>query len=368
MPVLGKCSKCGFLHHQPFGKRCRYTEKLQADILQIEVDAMACITGSGFVRRDDPEYTAWLEDQYHQQATKVQQLDAQLDADKDTKVLAEVLQRLDNLERHRNAESGDEGAHKTAAGPGKVTPTAAEFSSLTDSINHLSLAVGGDSRDSPSKQGTELRPEFHVQCKTRGVQASNMNSANMKSEELLYGMLCVFLYLEEKSLDTRGYLQHFKFVARHIMERQFTTLACIKYDKYVVDEVIAGKCKFESVNQVAAGLFLHGGAVMIRDRRGERSTNASGIGSRSGLQSGRGGDPRQQTVNTLRDCNRENVPSYMPENWPQEICFNYNVRSCMGKCVKLHVCSHCNLRHRLSDCKFAIRDSQFHPQQQSAHW
>lgn len=271
----------------------------------------------------------------------------QLDADKDNKVLAEVWQCLGNLERQKNAEPGDKGAHQTATIPGKAVPTAAEFLLLADSINHLSLAMGGDSRDSPSKQGTDLclHPEFHVQCKVRGVQTSNINSAIMKSEELLYGMLCVFLYLEEKNLDTQGYLQHFKFVARHIMERQFTTLSCVKYEKYVMDEVLAGKCKFESVNQVAAGLFLHGGAVMVRDRRGERSTSASGIGSPRGLQAGRSGDSRQQTVNMLRYCNRENVPSYMPENWPQEICFNYNVRSCVGKCIKLHVCSHCHLRH-----------------------
>lgn len=327
---------------------------------------MACIDGSGFVKRDDPNYTAWLEDQFHQKSLHIQQMDA----DKDNKVLVDVLQRLDSLEKRTNVEAGDKGAHQTV--PGRTSPSAAEFSSLTDSIQHLSLAMGADSKDSPSKQGIELRPEFHVQCKVKGVQTSNMNSATLKSKELLYGMLCVFLYLEEKSLDTRGYLQHFKFVARHIMERQFTTSACVKYDKFVVDEVISGKGKFESVNQVAAGLFLHGGAIMVRDRQGERSTSSLGFVPRPGTQPGRGSDTRQQSVNMLRDCNRENVPSYMPENWPQEICFNYNVRSCVGKCIKLHVCSHCNLRHRLSDCKFATRDNnpqgQFHSQQQPVYW
>lgn len=279
----------------------------------------------------------------------------QAELDKDNKGLAEVLQCLDKLEGHKNPETGDKGAHQTLSGyvPGRAAPTAAEFTLLGDSIQHLSLAMCGDSRDSPSKQGTELRPVFHVQVKVKGVQLNNMNPFTMKSEELLYGMLCVFLYLEEKGLDSRGYSQHFKFMARHVMERQFTTLACVKYDKNVVDYMLSGKGKFQIVNQVAASLFLHGGAVMVRDRpQGERSTSSPMFGSRPVTKANCGLDYRQQGVNKLGDHNCENVPLYMPKNWPQEICFNCNVRSCVSKCVKVHLCSHCNLRHRLSDCKF----------------
>lgn len=262
MPVLGKCSGCGFLHYQPFGSRCKL-DRTQLAAEQIVLDDesnMACIPGLGYDRRDDPEYTAWLEQQYKDNLAR-QQAEANGDEDK---VLAKVLERLDKLES--SARTGDMGANPSQQTvPGRAGPTAAGLTSLSDSIRHLSISVDGGKDVSTSKQGIEMRPEFHVQVKVKGHNISAMNPFILKSEELLFGMLNVFLFLEEKGFDTRGYLQHFKFVARHIMERQFTTLACVKYDRYIVDEVIRGG-KFGEVNPVAAGLFLHGGAIVARDK------------------------------------------------------------------------------------------------------
>lgn len=168
-----------------------------------------------------------------------------------------------------------------------------------------------------------------------------MNPFSLRLEELLFGMLNVFLYIESKGLDVRGYLAHFNFVARHVMERHFTTLACVKYYKYVMDEVLQGRANFGEINPVAAGLFLHGGVVMVRDKqRNDRGFQATSY-NRQGSEFNQ--PPRQQGGNRLRNCNRDNVPYNMPDNWPSEVCFNYNVKSCIGKCLKLHVCSHCNL-------------------------
>lgn len=373
MPVLGRCSNCGYLHYQPFGKRCKVKKGLVVEVDDIPGKVkMTCIPGSGFEDRDDPNYTVWLEQQYKKQLEALQ-ADNAGDEDGDNKVLANILQRLDKLET-RGVDAGGMGAQRHQHGPvpGRDVPSASEFSSLTDSIKNLSLAVDSG-RDTTSKQGIELRPEFHVQIKVKGLSANSMNPFTLRSEELLHGMLNVFMFLEEKGLDSKGYLAHFKFVSRHVMERHFTTLACVKYNKYVVDEVLAGRAKFGDINPVAAGLFLHGGAVMIRDKqRNDRSGMVNTTNSRQGSEFTRTAvDPRQQNVGRLRDCNKENVPYTMPENWPSEVCFNYNVRSCMGKCLKLHVCSHCNLRHRLSDCKFASKEAgdrnQFHSQQ-NAYW
>lgn len=370
MPRLGRCSGCGFTHYQPFGSRCKIDKKslvLEAQY-SIDVETMACIPGSGFMDRNHPQYVTWLEEQYKDNLAQKQASDDE----EDNKVLAKVLERLDKLETTITGGAGDLGAHRQAHPtqapvPGRTGPSAAEFSALSDSIKHLSLSM--DPAKETSKQGMEMRPEFHVQVKVKGANVSAMNPFTLRSEELLFGMLNVFLHLDEKGGDARGYLQHFNFIAGHIMERQFTTLACVKYDRYIVDEVLQGRAKFGSVNPIATGLFLHGGAVVVRDKSRSDRAPFTSQQSRPISDYNRGlPDPRQKNMSRLRDCNRENVPYSMPENWPSEVWFNYNVKGCVGKCLKLHVCSHCNLRHRLSDCKFASREShdrnpQFQAQQ-----
>lgn len=55
------------------------------------------------------------------------------------------------------------------------------------------------------------------------------------------------------------------------------------------------------------------------------------------------------------------------EAWENDICFNYNSKSCTGHCMKLHICSDCKLRHRLADCKFALRDNHQQSRASSRH-
>lgn len=140
------------------------------------------------------------------------------------------------------------------------------------------------------------------------------------------------------------------FVARHIMEKTFTPAACIKYDRRVVDEVLVGKTQFKDFNPVTAGIFLQRGAVLVRDQHsGFDRVNRSSFNPRQ---------PMDSMTNRIKDCNKDNIPLFMPEQWPAELCFNFNAKQCVGWCTKLHVCSFCCLRHRLADCKFALKDSQ----------
>lgn len=178
-----------------------------------------------------------------------------------------------------------------------------------------------------------------------------MNPFLMRSEELLYGMLNVYMHLLDRGSDSRGYLHHMNFVARHIMERNFTPSASIKYDRHVVDEVLAGRTQFKEFNAVAAGIFFHGGAVPVREQQrvGVDRVNRSTFNSCQ---------PFDNMTNRMRDCNKDNIPLYMPNQWPPELCFNFNAKKCVGRCTKLHVCSFCRLRHRLADCKFALKDPQ----------
>lgn len=170
---------------------------------------------------------------------------------------------------------------------------------------------------------------------------------NLKAEELLFDTIAVYDYLMSSRGDARGYFKHLQFICRHLMERNFTVVACAKYDKHVVDQVIAGKGKFSDLDPIASGLFLHGGAVVRSETQCQSPT-----------QWYRPLPQGSARFSQLRDCNRENIPSFMPENWPTEICFIFNTRSCFGRCSKQHICGYCHMTHRLADCKFAVNQVQ----------
>lgn len=319
-----ECSTCGKPHSPPLGRRCK---KL----------IMACVPGSGFTDRTDEGYMRFLEQKFLESQKKETEEHGAADP-----VLTAILNRLERLESkepHAGAVGGD-----TTDRPAHPSPS--DLTSLSDSIHKLSLSVHAEA--SPQKIGTELRPEYYVHVVARGNTVKNMSMLSLRSEELLFGMLSVYDYLRSNGGDARGYFLHMMFVARHLMERNFTVSACAKYDKYIVDQVLAKKGTFSALDQIAAGLFLHGGAVV----KNESFSNPRQFS----MQSSR--TQPQGRFSHLRDCNRENTPNFMPENWPQEICFLFNTKSCFGRCVKQHICGYCKLKHRLADCRFAVNQVQ----------
>lgn len=83
---------------------------------------------------------------------------------------------------------------------------------------------------------------------------------------MLFGMMNVYEHMKISKGDSEGYFRHMMFISSHIMEKNFTVLACCKYDKYIVDRVLAGKTTFKEFDSVSAGLFLHGGADVFSSR------------------------------------------------------------------------------------------------------
>lgn len=83
----------------------------------------------------------------------------------------------------------------------------------------------------------------------------------MKSnyEELLYGMLNVYMFLLDRVFVP------YELYSPSYNGKEFHPIAWIKYDRHVVDEVLAGRSQFKDFNPVAAGIFLYGGAVPSRD-------------------------------------------------------------------------------------------------------
>lgn len=80
---------------------------------------------------------------------------------------------------------------------------------LTSSIDHLSLLVV---HDHPQNPGNELRPEYWVQVVARGLNMKQMSMGNLRAEELLFGMMCVYEHLLGAKDDSNGYLKHTMFL------------------------------------------------------------------------------------------------------------------------------------------------------------
>lgn len=321
---MQRCSTCDLNHYPPLGRRCAIVK-------------MSCVEGSGFTDRKDEEYLKFLEDKFLE-STKSPEATAGAGADP---ALAAILKRLDKLESGRDQSAGHgDGSHTGRP----ANPSPSDLANLSDSIHQLSLSV--HSEPPPQKSGTELRPEYYVQVIAKGGTVRNMSCMNLRSEELMYGMCSVYDYLLSSGGDAAAYFKHLMFVARHLMERNFTVSACCKYDKYVVDQVLDKKGSFAAIDPIAAGLFLHGGAVVRNEPPRQQ------FGSYTSRP------PLQGKFQNLRECNRENTPGFMPENWPQEICFSFNAKTCYGRCNKNHICGYCRLKHRLADCKFAVSQVQ----------
>lgn len=122
----------------------------------------------------------------------------------------------------------------------------------------------------------------------KGGNAKNLALLSNRAEELMYGMLGVYDYLMSSGGDSLGYFKHMYFVFRHLMERNLSVYACARYDKYVVDQVLASKAKFGDIDQVAAGLFLHGGAAEKQDQQQQLTRQPFQMtGSTARLRTGR---------------------------------------------------------------------------------
>lgn len=285
------------------------------------------VDGSVFADRTSKEYLKFLEKKFLEFNQKQQ--------DKDL-VLNRVLHRSDKIEAKPAGTAGQDP---------KSNPNPADFVNLTDSIHKLSLSVHHQDQH---KSGIEYRPEYYVQVLAKGENAKNLSLLSNRAEELMFGMLGVYNYLMLPGGDSLGYFKHIYFVGRHLMERNFRVYVCARYDKYIVDQMLAGKGKFGDMDQVAVGLFLHGGATVRHDQQQQQARQPFQMpGSRL----------TTRQMDNLRDCNREYTPSFMPENWLGEICFPFNPKGCFGRCMKQHICGFCRLKHRLSDCKFALKQN-----------
>lgn len=160
------------------------------------------------------------------------------------------------------------------------------------------------------------------------------DASKLTINEYLYGMCLVMSHLVETNGDWKSYMHHFKRVMKFFVGKKYVNAAYIAYDKEVVDSYLKDpSAGFNAADSLA--IPTHFCSANEHDTQNFRNKNQR----RNRQDRARGGQ----------------VPPTLPEDWPEEACYNNNMSSCNGSCGKQHVCSKCLLRgHRSANCRVKL--------------
>ena len=260
--TIYKMTSRGRGQHKPVNTGQGASYNLRSGPLDLDGDSGVQVgnMAAGFKSRDDPGYIAYLEDQL---------LEAQSARERDSVLLGSIVSKLDRMEESTrlppvgrgrggvlntpfkgSPSSGVGGSHPTGV-PGAAvnTPRSNLFASepvpadlvngpLTQVLKQLSIAI--DPTPQMSTKGLLLRPEYYIQHVDKGVSVKSLDHTKLTFKELISGMGRVMLHLTATGGDLNSYVRHFNFVAKQAASHSFTDAAYISYDRYVVDQVIAG--------------------------------------------------------------------------------------------------------------------------------
>ena len=320
--------------------------------LDTELDAMA------FESRDDPEYLKHMEDEI---------IKSRQAREEEAKVLQSLLTRIDKLEVRSGATTASSGrgilrtplktSHEPSVGRHNLTsqlsadlgavgtePTPADVINgpLTSVLRQLSIAI--DPTPQSSVKGLLLRPEYYVQHKDKGVPVKSLDHSKLSYKELMSGMGRVMLHLSKTGGDLSSYLEHFSFLTRKAGAHGFLDTAYVGYDRHVVDQYINGdSSSFVSGDLFAVALHFHAGNLAPTPIK---PPAVRGFRSRGYRRGGR------QPWNDM-DRERDRDKDYYNQNptvegFPEDLCYNFNYRTCHGRCTKSHLCRLCRGPHKAS--------------------
>ena len=358
--VLGTCkSGCGRSHHGPFGMYCPYLKLAKEQAVQLY--------GSEDRYREVLEAITIAEDSEEADGmgpgaagTKPSDTDSVLQ-----QLLVSSSENSSNLSKLCEALSGMHTTLKEIAGrsqAGRGQPPGQQSSSATEaseqrfpartsaplvraSHDHLAAALGtlsqpANSTPAETEKGNCYRPEFHVQHILKGFPVKNIDHTKLKFAELVHGMslvMCDMVETEDPKLPS--YIKHFAFLTGIACEGGYVTEAYVRYDRHVVDTVVRGKRHEFPVGDVlgtsrcfhATNTYVHrtaeSGANRQRSRHRIRSQDP---------------DPERAIQGSSTGA---------PPEWPADICYDYNMKFCQGRCSKLHACVYCRGRHKAIWCK-----------------
>ena len=201
---------------------------------------------------------------------------------------------------------------------------------LTSVLQQLSNAI--DPTSAVKSKGMQLRPEYYIQHVDQGVQIKSLDHTKLTYRELISGMGRVMIYLVHTGGEIITYMQHFNFIAAQAHKNNFTDQAFVCYEREVTDKVIRNNCSgpFQVGDMLAVASNLHAGNLLINKRAFKPN-----------------GPQRFKKSQGSDQSDKE----FMPEGFPDDICYNYNYRSCYGKCSKSHICRLCKGKHKASGCR-----------------
>ena len=322
---------------------------------------------SSFKNRDDPDYIKFMEDDV---------LSSRQDREEQSKLLNMLVAKMDNLETKTSPTSVGWGILRTplkdaipAVGRGRgatgpvfnlagqqplgnhsfstamdPTPSYIVNGPLTSVLQQLSIAI--DPTPQASVKGLFLRPEYYVQHIDKGVPVKNLDHSKMTFKELMSGMSRVMIYLSKSGGDLASYLDHFSFITRKAGVHSFLDSAYVSYDRTVVESVING----ESDTFIKGDLFavaLHFNVGNLSQPKPMFNKTSRGRGFRRGGRGQQGFGDMDRDKERERDRDRDQ-PNQAPllEGFPEDICYNFNYRTCHGKCSKSHICRLCRGPHK----------------------
>ena len=236
-------------------------------------------------------------------------------------------------------------------GAGVMEPSPADMINgpLTSVLRQLSIAI--DPTPQSSVKGLLLRPEYYIQHKDKGVPVKSLDHSKLSYKELISGMCRVMLHLSKTGGELSSYLEHFSFLSRKAGAHGFIDSAYVGYDRHVVDQFINGETdKFVSADLFAVALHFHAGNLVPAPTKPPVIRGFRGRGyRRGGRQPWNDGDRDKD-----RDKDYQNQNPTV-EGFPEDLCYNYNYRSCHGKCAKAHVCRLCRGPHKASSGQCASK-------------
>ena len=312
-----------------------------------------------FHDRDDPEYLKAMEEEL----VKSRQA-----REEETKLLQTLMAKMDRMEKSQSsvpAAGVGRGILRTplksAPAPGgldyksphslssrlsadavDVAPSDVINGPLTSVLQQLSIAI--DPTPQSSTKGLLLRPEYYVQHKDKGVPVKSLDHSKLSFKELMSGMGRVMIHLAKSGGEFMSYIEHFNYLVRQAAVSNFQDSAYVGYDRHVVDKFINGDtATFVAGDLLGVALHFHVGNLV-----NVQPPTARGRGRgfrRRGRQS--------SWWESERDKDQYMPPS--PEGFPEDICYNFNYRTCHGRCSKSHICRLCRGPHRASSSQCASK-------------
>lgn len=181
--------------------------------------------------------------------------------------------------------------------------------------------------------GREYDPSTYVLATKSVAEAKSFDRSKMDLNDLFYEWMRIATNIVDSAGDIKAYLSHLAFASEMYHSRKFTPKGLIDYDQYIVQRVVNGIMPRFAPYPIGASLHFSPNIVSVNEPSSYQQRYA---------RNRRGGRRGRQ--------NNQDDKVDIPADFPPEICYLYNYRSCQGNCGRNHVCRVCRGKHDARSC------------------